>query len=671
MADFKTVPLSGWDIAYAIGFENINKAIEHMNSVPEILSEYKLIKFMGRVFYTSVEAQYDTWAVIGTESGAKMGCLVKFKNIKRGQAACKKAPEDAKPEDILEYKEKDGTISKYVIDGAIDWAQLSHEVGVPLVFKLAWFAAQGNGDGFLLKVSTDEEAVEINADKIIMHPKDEAVFEDETDLLLFNEALKTGVKKHAIEEFEHIFATVDYTREGAHKADWLKISKGKHAYSVAIIEKKKNAALLKDLHLVTNLHPVLKKEAPHEEKTSTYEKLMDPSQYSDAVLIIVGMTENRKKPPSIPSDLKNLIPKGCKAGYAFNESLIIPHLLKGALAETFDGDVDKNFKMKSSRKIENINRVDYKRLVTMDFHNFPLHKPDVRPTVGLGGVSVFLEDAQIVYSLRNMTFTIPKGPLGLGLPVSMDLNQSMESRFDYKMNPKTKDTHKYATLGLSGPAEIFGNMTAHQEEDKKGFWSVVLQFIESLAANLLVMGLTMGLMKGGAWAWSKLSGEAAEAVEAEGVNPESESEKTSISGDDEAMEKHIEDFEEENKEMIERQQNKGEDPLSEEEENEVHKEKEDGKVNSKNHGRSMMYEIMKFTFFQTLITEGWQVYHNVKMAKLMKHRNDNFAQFVYKGIAPISWNNQDDNTKFEVKEAELTDGSFLVGLDIQFGHDES
>lgn len=646
MTDYKkqSVPLSGWDVAYAIGFSDVNKAIKNLKNVPKTINDQRFSVGKYVNVYFEISADYSDWCVIGTESGTKIGALARLKNF---TCTTKVLQPVTGSEFDYEYKGK-----KYkTVNSTTD--VFNYEIGVKLRMGLRWYetaveGAHANSAEGTHHLVTDgsEKGIEIS-DDFIIHPEDNNL-NDTTDIvnIALKQAIKDVIAGDVADEFTHIFATIDYTKIAADKLNWLKLVSHAHAVST------------------TGLQPDDVQVQP-----ARYLQAMDAEKgYAKGTLIIVGMTDVSPKteegkpiiPPSIPADLVNLVPNGCRAGYAFNDKLIIAQLFMGHLTEAYECTLqDFKFTNPGRKTLQNKKAIKLKNKVTLDFNTYG-HHPTVEGNIAADGLVISVQNAAIDYVFTTV-YNVPRGVLGFGLPYDAEVLQTIKFSLDYTIN-----SSKYAILSINGEPSISASVNPKYEEKSSGFWDIMSTFGSNLLENLVVMGLTMGLMMGGS-AIAKGLGRGGKWVKGKIFNAEGKAVTVEL-GATAAAETESAFMQKVNREIAALEKSQA--VITQESEEALVTAKQEGKVAASQSGRSIVWELVKFTFWQTVVSQYQQIYQNVKLSELTHDAmSKQFHQLVYGGIGMVNWGNQPDNTKFIVKEGGLTDGAFVIGLDIDFEHD--
>jgi hypothetical protein len=679
-----SVPLSHWDVAYALNFEEANKAIKHYqgDKVSKLLlNTVKPASHYNSPLLVSVSAHCRNWQIIGSVVGDKIGMLVEFPDLIVGVETVS-VYDEAKDKDVPKERIIECDNKKYVKPEApLDVYKHTHPVGLEVEMALDWYDSGIEGK-HELKVTNDEK--QIKSGSFIRHPDDIFVDTEDPekpvvfDLLSSDWASSSAARligdaivDIALDEFNYVFATIDYTQTASKKVEWLTLTSHYHS----IVKSGKAEPLPKD--------------ATAEQK---YKYQMDPKKgYDSGAIMIVGMTQNRTAPPSLPSIL-DIIPKDCDAGYAYNENLIIPNLLYGHLSqvfvradgsplvEEFTGDKEKDKDNRTfvyvsnseqtSHKIANQETILTKFVIEVDIMGAGWKHPMVLGIVDKNQATIEIKDGTINYELTMHYMVKGHSTMGWGLPYDVEVTHVIPLCFNYALDP----VEKFASLTPTIPSKAPDTIVRPSEHPDPGFWSGLLT---ALVTNLIMAGLTMGSMmllsgmamgaKVGAkdlwrrgsekWKRSKVaSEEKGKPVEERGYEPS----------------KEMEEFEKRRETMVIDMETHEESIIAPEDTEDMNAKDEKGndKVSARKTMAKTFLHLLYFTFLQTM----WEALKNVSNIHEMdnlkkKDLVKSYKEMVLGTIAPISWGGQDQST-FEVIKGGLTNGSFVLGLDLKFKHDK-
>lgn len=644
-----SVPLGGWDVLYAIGFEDVNEAIKHVANTPtsfKIETEIEDDDDPDMKHKHSMSGTYESWSMVGNYSGEHMGVLVSIKDFVYSSQNIYPDGNSSKP-NIEVYK---------------------HNVGIMMHMKLAW--EKGEIDGkWQLTTSKDDKHIEFEKG-YITHEEDKFPVKNINDHANARILLEDQITKDVIDEFVHVFAEIDYTRNAEEIVPWLKLATHKYSLTAGT-------------------------DTP--DKTSSYENRMNPVLYNEeATLLIVGMTEatacgkdenGKFLSLNLPSGLKKIIPKGCKAAFAYNENLIITHLIMGHLSEFYKCDINRDFEFSDLRTksiISNKNEIELKNKLEVDYHNAAWNtNPSVVAKIPIGGLNISVSQGLIHYILQY-EFVIEKKwtQIGFGLPYDMKVSQMIKTDYLYHVNPEG-----YAELMLVVPTDpkktnpqFTGNVEPNIEVNNVSLfsWETLGQLGVAMLTNLIIMGATMGMMKLGSLAWEATKGVGSGTARfgkwvkgkwSANVAGEAEARVTDMAVSETIIsEKSIMSIVSESDTF---QASKQEGFLTETSESKIIEQKTTGKTPASGAAKSLIWEIVKFTFWQTIISKLENVYGEVKLNEL-KHKGakEQYLKTLSNVIGKIEWANQKANRNFVVKKGGLTNGSFIVGLDLDFHHDD-
>jgi len=660
----RNVPLSGWDVGYAIRFAETNKAIAHYqgDTLREFNCEHCIYDYgLDTGMLMKATAGYRHWSIIGSTSGAKIGMMVHLENLKvTEQKLDTYDPEEHAdvPEENIVYVPVGKDTVKCVKHGKPKEYVHRRSVGVKFQMSLAWYDSDGIHE---LKVLNSEDQIVVNQD-FIRHPTLDVFMNDKGTAVLFDINSKDGISapairtalgdvlvQDALKEFDFVFATIDYTQTAAESANWLKLTTHEHAVTIYA---KKEA-------------DVLPKDATDEEK---YEYYLNPEKgYDPGAIMIFGMIDNKKKPISKPSIL-DIIPEGCDAGYAYSEKLILRYLIYGHLHnvysvagktdnEKFDID-SQSFEYQSGDTVlVNKKRLRLKDPVKLNYGSF-IHHPTVVYYIEEGDLTISVLHGQLHFQL-NTNFVVNKGVLGWGLPYDCQIVQEIHFKFDYVLDEKSKAAFLHFCDDNRQP-----KITLAPKQEKQSGW---VMFFTALAEGIVMALLTVGTMwalsRGGSFVKDKFKRKPETRVLEPGEEGKSVPYEESPQVDEFSNERQqaLIDLESSNRVISEETINAME-PVEDAEGNKS--------ISSKN---TMLQSIGHLLFF-VLIQTSWDTVKKIgnisKLAELEKEDVTKlYKGFVGQAISIFRWGGQ-DTSAFDVVEGGLTEGSFVLGLDLKFEHDK-
>jgi hypothetical protein len=621
----KFIDMGGWDIAHAIRFNDINKAIKKAYTQP---ISFAIVKFVKGDKYSPVDklikltASYTALNLIATYEGYQSGFLVSI-NIEHFSVTIL---EKAKPGNPILITDKG---IDYTAQSAPAVYHFGHTVGIIGSMEFEWHQSQPQSHQLI--TPNDLDKIEIFESQTIMHPDETLLANDEdtkSDRSFFNIVIQQALAKSLAEEFNHILATVDYTQTADHHATWLRPTLHGH-----FTQKVGKTTTIND-------------------STLDYAGKMAIQNYPTGYLAVLGMTNNRTQPDGVPTNLDAIIPENCMAGFAYNHSLIIPNLIEGHLSDVFEADVAKDFYYTgaSQTTLENSNAITVREKVKLDFSTLgsnPILTGQVAPL----SVAIFLDKGKVMYH-TTINYHVPKADISTVFPYNLDILQTVELSFDYQINE-----HGYALLHLRDDPTVNALITPQLEESHhiKSFWTYAKSFGEDLALSLAIVGITVVLIKAGRgafkaikWLGTKIRvsalGEIAKLEEIIGhqsiIN---EIEKEAAAAEKEGH-------------LI---------PVKTEEE--LIKTKKDKIVDFVKTALKTIWELVCFSVAATLVQMAKEKYNQIQLNELTDEANRKaFVQFINTALCTISWASQDDEKQFTIKEGGLAQGGFIVGMDIDF-----
>jgi len=621
----KMIDMGGWDIAHAIRFKDINEAIKKAYATPvafshtEFMTEYDDDEPEHKLL--DISGSYHAPNLIATHEGEESGFFAAL-NIDRFSIVKLKK---AKPGDPITTTQNGINYTHKSQPFAL---RVEHPVGIIGSLEFEWH--QPHPQKHQLKIANDVDKIEIYDYKTILHPTEALDSEGLKETkIYFNILLEKAFTKSFEDTFNHILATIDYTQVAEHHASWLRpTSHGCFAQRV-------------DTAPAVNLSAV------------DYETSMDVNHYPTGYLAILGMTNNRPRPDSVPANLDALIPENCKAGFAYNQRLIIPNLIAGHLSEVFDANVEKDFAYTNPTSLHNIKEIKLKEKVELELSSELATHPQLTGMVASDSVSISLNQGKIAYH-TSINYHVPKADISLIFPYNINILQSVDMIFDYQINERG-----YAILALHEEPKVDAFVTPEWEQSQhmKSFWEYARSFAIDLAISLATLGITMALLKAGraAYSASKWLGKIKISSMGEVAKMEEVIAHKSMVNEMKNIEGEIAEITREEK------------IIASKTETELINAKKTNKIGFVKTALKLVWEVVLFSVVNTLLQMGREKYIDNKMSDLTEEANRRaFVTFINTALCTISWASQDDEKQFTIKEGGLAQGGFIVGMDITF-----
>ncbi len=424
-------------------------------------------------------------------------------------------------------------------------------------------------------------------------------------------------------EFAHIFATLDYTREAteaAKKLSWLHIT-------------------------------------DHEYRVSTSEK------GDQGYLVILGMTEGREKPSEFVGG-STLIPKACNAGFAFNEWLVLENMVRPGLKyilpncdpnKDFDYTNDSRTILQSGQKELHFKKqkVDFNQFGDKDDYVYPILPYDKKKK-NFGSMTISVNNGQLWFTLDNAQWTHKGNPIFTKYDNLVIMNGELKGSVKLVKGKDDKNKNLIA-FNLDKNSQIHSRVAPIIPDPSWGsFWR---QEGVNFAVSLGVMVLTMGTMKVFESIGRKCGGisKGADDAASGNFNPEDES---VIDGN--AVDKEIQNLIDSGQESESTDTIDNSNSITRSTQQNM--DRNEGKLSG--FLKNSWGALGLFFIIQSMYNLGWSTLDFLKNMNFNKEKDiPDFKKFADQAFLKVNWPDVED---YDIVNGELVDGSFSIGLNLNF-----
>lgn len=586
----KSVPLNGWDLAYATDFAHANKVIADSGVSPKKFS----FLLEDDQFYEICGDYDEPWKLDYSQEveGGKACFFISMKNA--------------------EYREwrKD--------EGRPGNPKYKYDVCFYVIIKLTWIEDIEVKEVHHLKIDQTDDDVSIISAKVtpasgtIISKKDEAWIGETLPQLCFLED---------VQDFDHIFTTLDYTQEitpqekDQDKFSWLKPTS--HTYSISLVKEKK------ENDYVT----------------------------TGGVLFVLCMVQNNE-PPSSNLAPENFIPEGSMAAFAFNQSLVLKNILWNSLHDLVDleGNSLEYYFTINDKLISNKNIVKLKKMKNSGGDL-------VQPELEIGNFTIEIIDGYISFELLNANYIFIKDRWKAFFHVS--------NRHSLELN----ENLKFGMVADTASKPIFSHYLT--PIDHKTDFKEIISYIGNILLDITI-AIAAGYVAGRVSERYKPSSSGTEDIPDPHKAPDPESEREAQTGDAESIA-------EQQRRLIEEGESTGEPMLDgtdfdEAVADDIADRLGDGSGESKPSEfkkflGTTMGELALMSIFQMLLTKEEDFYKWLWNWRKQKQAPINTLDAILDmSMVSLTWPNAKD---FKVKSGGLEDGAFLIGLDFTYEQQSS
>jgi hypothetical protein len=359
----------------------------------------------------------------------------------------------------------------------------------------------------------------------------------------------------------------------------------------------------------------------------------------DGFLGTLCMTEGRIPPQShlMP---ENIIPDNANTGYCFNQSLFLANMVAPCLTNLFPDSYTNDFTIASNGTIiSNNNKVSFKEMAS---EGGKVHRAqNVTPSVEAEGFKMSLLGGELYITITQASY----------------LMKDVETDYQIFLSHTSKHgvtLTKEGRLSISVDSDNKPTITSAPVEHKKTAWQNILSFAEDMGVQLAFMGAGVYMAKI-SQIGIKAIGAATDAAEVAAGTAEKTA-LTEVEIAEEEIAQAVQETIEEDVEQVaesEISNNAIKDVASKE-----------GRVKRLLTGS--MANMVLTVLYTTGLQHGISFLEYAEKKDFTKSENIPTLDDLYKQIhIPMTWPNQ-EKEGFAIVDGQLTDGSFRIGINVNF-----